>query len=549
MDYWPYESGIPFPLKEKRLCFPSEFLENHSLVLGKTGTGKSNLLVQLIRMYEDDGKKVIVFDPHGELWKYGNPDSSIITLSPYSGVETGYLKFNMMSVLPYQNERERLINEELVVQSLKDVFSTESAFSIGTWGPRIELIFTVLTRLLLKYKISPTIQDLSDLLLNYYKRKDFSSSLEPEEKTEFFSIFNQGYDFISSTVNKILPLISNEVSKRIFSSSEDYYDVSKLRNTLYIELSGEHSPSSLARPFSIMLLYKIWNNIILKRMKDVVLIMDEFQTLSPHISQRIVTEGRKFSLWAIMATQSLSGLEPALATSIRTNAHNFFLFQLSNEDVAAFRQGGKILKNPDFHHFNCLVPRTDSVFSGITRLALQTRAFSVTKEFYDFGEKDPFVDQELTANMDPARLSHLVSLGLATVVDGNVHLEEEYFEKIGSRHKRGSESVFHRYLVTRSYFFFKKRGYEVYEGVDYDGHRPDLLLLKDDEKIPIECEYSDISNKGRMREKLKFYPNVIFSAFKDKRDEIPQNASLLLIPPIGDQSEPEYIEFQKVTGV
>ncbi len=78
---------------------------------------------------------------------------------------------------------------------------------------------------------------------------------------------------------------------------------------------------------------------------------------------------------------------------------------------------------------------------------------------------------------------------------------------------------------------------------------PDLLLLKDDEKIPIECEYSDISNKGRMREKLKFYPNVIFSAFKDKRDEIPQNASLLLIPPIGDQSEPEYIEFQKVTGV
>lgn len=549
MDYWPYESGIPFPLKEKRLCFPPEFLENHSLVLGKTGTGKSNLLVQLVRMYEDDGKKVIVFDPHGELWKYGNPDSSIITLSPYSEVETGYLKFNMMSVLPYQNERERLINEELVVQSLKDVFSTESAFSIGTWGPRIELIFTILTRLLLKYKISPTIQDMSDLLLNYYKRKDFSSSLEPEEKTEFFSIFNQGYDFISSTVNKILPLISNEVSKRMFSSSEDYYDVSKLRNTLYIELSGEHSPSSLARPFSIMLLYKIWNNIILKRMKDVVLIMDEFQTLSPHISQRIVTEGRKFSLWAIMATQSLSGLEPALATSIRTNAHNFFLFQLSNEDVTAFRHGGKILKNPDFHHFNCLVPRTDSIFSGITRLAFQTRAFSVSKEFYDFGEKDSFVDQELTANMDPARLSHLVSLGLATVVDGNVHLEEEYFEKIGSRHRRGSESVFHRYLVTRSYFFFKKRGYEVYEGVDYDGHRPDLLLLKGDEKIPIECEYSDINNKGRMREKLKFYPNVIFSAFRNKRDDIPQNASLLLIPPIGDQSEPEYIEFQKVTGV
>lgn len=549
MDYWPYESGIPFPLREKRIFFPSEFLENHSLVLGKTGTGKSNLLVHLIRMYERAGKTVVVFDPHGELWKYGSKDSSIISLSPLSEGDTGYLRFNMMSVLPYQGAKERLINEELVVQTLKDIFSGESAFSIGTWGPRIELIFTVLTRLLLKYKINPTIQDLSDLLLNYYKRKDFSSSLEPEEKTEFFSIFNQGYDFISSTVNKILPLISNEVSKSLFSSAEDFYDVSKLTRTLYVELAGDLSPASLTRPFSIMLLYKIWNNVILRRMKDVVLVMDEFQSISPHISQKIITEGRKFSIRAVMATQSLSSLEPSVASSIRTNVHNFFLFQLSNEDVNTFRHDGKIVKNPDFHRFNCLVPRTDSIFSGMTRLATPTREFSISREFYDFPKGIDSIDQEILENIDPARLSHLVNLGLATVVDGRVHLEEEYFEKIGSRKKRGSESIFHRYLVTRSYFFFKKRGYEVYEGVDLRDHRPDLVVVKDGERIPVECEYSDLRNKRRMIDKLEYYPNLIFSAFKDKRDEIPPNSRLLLIPPIGDQSEPEYLEFQNVTGV
>ncbi|MCL5407986.1 MAG: DUF87 domain-containing protein [Candidatus Thermoplasmatota archaeon] len=549
MDYWPYESGIPFPLKEKRIIFPPEFLENHSLILGKTGTGKSNLLVQLIRLYEEDGKKVIVFDPHGELWKYGKPDSSVITLSPYSGVRTGYLKFNLMSVLPYRNERERLINEELVVQTLKDIFSSESAFSIGTWGPRIELIFTIVTRLLLKYKVTPTIQDLADLLLNYYKRKDFASSLEPDERTEFLSIFNQGYDFISSTVNKILPLISNEVSKRMFSSREDFYDISKLDSTLYVELSGEYSPSSLSRPFSIMLLYKIWNNIILRRMKDVVVIMDEFQTLSPHISQRIVTEGRKFSLWALMSTQSLSGLDPTLASSIKTNVHNFFLFQLSDEDAYTFRRDGRILRAPDFYHFNCLVPRTGSLFTGTTRLAEQTREFSVSEEFYDFDGSREFVDQEFPENIDPAYLSHLVSLGLATIVDGKVHLEMEYYEKIGSRHVKGNESLFHRYLITRSYFFFKSKGYEVYEGLDYDGHRPDLVIIKDDRKIPVECEYSDLNRRGRMLEKMKFYPNVIFSAFREKRGEMPSNTSLLLIPPIGDQSQPEYIESQNETGI
>ncbi len=549
MDYWPYENGLPFPLREKRIRFPPEFLENHSLVLGKTGTGKSNLLVQLIRLYEEAGKTVVVFDPHGELWRYGSPDSSIITLSPYSGEDVGYLKFNMMSVLPYQSEREKLINEELVVQTLKDIFSNESAFSIGTWGPRIELIFTVMTRLLLKYKISPTIQDLSDLLLNFYKRKDFASSLEPEEKTEFFSIFNQGYDFISSTVNKILPLISNEVSKNLFSSRDDFFDISKLRNTVYVELSGEHSPSSLSKPFSIMLLYKIWNNVILKRMRDIVLVMDEFQMVSPHISQRIVAEGRKFSLWTVMATQSLFGLDPVLASSIKTNVHNFFLFQLSNEDANLFRHDGRTMRNPDFHRFNCLVPRTDSLFSGTTILAAQTKEFSVDREFYDFETGKECIDQEVPENIDPARLSHLISLGLATVVDGNVHLEQEYFEKIGSRHKRGSESMFHRYLVTRSYFFFKKRGYEVYEGIDYDGHRPDLVVMKDDEKIPVECEYSDFEKKGRIREKMSFYPNVIFSAFRERKGELPPGMGLLLIPPIGDQSEPEFIEPQKEIGV
>ncbi len=548
MDYWPYESGIPFPMKEKRIYFPPEFLENHSLVLGKTGTGKSNLLVQLIKMYEQDGKNVVVFDPHGELWKYGSSNSSIIALSPHSRDDTGYLEFNMMSVLPYQNDRERLINEELVVQTLKDIFSSESAFSIGTWGPRIELIFTVLTRLLLKYKINPTIQDLSDLLLNYYKRKDFSSSLASEEKSEFYSIFNQGYDFISSTVNKLLPLISNEVSKRMFASPGDFFDISRLKGTLYVELSGEYSPTSLTRPFSIMLLYKIWNNIVLRRMKDVVLIMDEFQTISPHITQRIVTEGRKFSLWAVMATQSLYGLDPSLVTTIKTNAHNLFLFQLSNEDTNLFRREGKILKNPEFHHFNCLVPRSESFFSGSTQLAAVSRDFVISDEFYDFESGNVRLDEEFPENMDPTRLSHLVSLGLATVVDGKFHLEEEYFEKIGSRHKQGSESLFHRYLVTRSYFFFKRQGFEVYEGTDFNGHRPDLLLIRNDEKIPVECEYSDLDRKGRMLEKLRFYPKVIFSAFKDRRNEIPSSAGLLLIPPIGDLSEPEYVEAQKVTG-
>ncbi|MEM0128123.1 MAG: DUF87 domain-containing protein [Thermoplasmatales archaeon] len=104
IDYWPYENGILFPLNGKRIAIPEEFLRAHTLVVGKTGTGKSRLLASIIRMYESLGMTVIVLDPHSEPWKFSGKDSKIVTVSPIAGSKTGYLRFNLMSVLPYQNE-------------------------------------------------------------------------------------------------------------------------------------------------------------------------------------------------------------------------------------------------------------------------------------------------------------------------------------------------------------------------------------------------------------------------------------------------------------
>lgn len=548
MDYWPYESGIRFPVKGKAIDFPEEFLDSHSLVLGKTGTGKSNMLAHLIRMYEDAGKNVIVFDPHGELWRYGREDSSIVSLSPLNGQSEGFLNFNMMSVLPYSNEKERSINEDLVIQSLKDIFSSEETFSIGTWGPRIELVFTVIPKLLLKYKITPNLQDMLDLLLDYYKRRDFISSLEPSEKMQIYAIFNQGYDFVSSSVNKILPLLSGDVQKKLFSSRNDFYDISKLHGTMYLELSNELSPSSVIRPFSVMILYKLWNNIVLGRMKNTVIVMDEFQTFSPHISHKIVTEGRKFSLWSIMATQSFSNLTPVIRDSLRTNVHNFFLFQLSSDDLNFFNRYGRKLVNPDFHYFNCLIPRTGAIFLGKARLAERKRKFLVDPKFYCFGEESDTKYSTDPKDFDPAYLNHLITLGLASIEDGEIYLSESYFSKVGSRHKRGHESVYHRYLITRSYLFFKARGFEVYENVEIKGKRPDLVLIDGDVKVPVECEYSDLENKKRIFEKVEFYGRVIFSVFQGGEQDIPQGCPILVVPPIGDTSELKFIEDQNVIG-
>ncbi|MEM0138250.1 MAG: DUF87 domain-containing protein [Thermoplasmatales archaeon] len=542
IDYWPYESGILMPLTGKRIAIPDEFLSAHSLVLGKTGTGKSRLLASLINAYENLGMTVIVLDPHGELWKFSGEKAKIVTISPFIGRKTGYLRFNMMAVLPYQNETERLIIEDLVIRNLKDIFSTEDAFSIGTWGPRVELIFTIVPRLLFKYRIEPSLQDIADILLDFYKRRDFMSSLEPEEKKQLYSIFNMGYDFISSTVNKILPLLSEVTSKNLFSSRRDYFDISKLSGTVYFDLSGEHSAQSLVRSFSIMLLYKIWINVILKRMRNVVVVMDELQTLSPSILVRIVSEGRKFSLWSAMATQSLSSLPPNLTSSIRTNVHNFFLFQTSEEDRKILHIKESITKPRDFHSFVCYVPSDEAFFSGTLKAMNPARDFHVTEDFYDFDD-DPQDCLEIQIDkMESAYVSQLVSKGLAFVINGKVVMSEDYFKKMGLRGRKGNESFFHRYLITRAYIFFKNRRYDVTEGIEYKGKRPDLMIRKDGLVRPVECEYSDIESPKRMEEKLATYGDLVFATFPSLLGKIPEGSDVLLIPPVGDSSEPEFIE-------
>ncbi len=539
MDYWPYREGFSLPLNTGVVKIPEEFTRNHTLVLGKTGSGKSNLLAHLIDIYESSGKTVIVFDSHGELWKYRNRNSSIISLTPLQENGIGFLKFNMMGVLPYKNGTERLMNEDMVIFTLKDIFSNEDIFSHGTWGPRIEMVFTILPRLMLKYSVLPTISDMVELLLNYLKRKDFASSLDSDEKLQFYSLFNQGYDFISSTVNKLLPLLSGEVSKNAFSSRIDFYDISRFKGTLYIDLSPEHSSMAISKPFATMLLYKIWNNVLLGRMKNVVLVIDEFQTFSPSLTQRIVNEGRKFGLWLTAATQSLLSINPVTREALKTNTHNFFLFQLSPEDEKTIRGLGKNFINPPFHSFYALIPRNNNHFTGSSKKHPETSDYRIDRTFYDFNNSGqiPFP----SANIDPFYMHILLAHNLVSLVDDKILPTDDYLRKMGARMPRGRESIYHRYLITYSYFFFKEKGYEVYENIVINGRKPDLVLVKDGSKIPLECEFSDVENKARIEEKNSFYSDLIFATFKGFENKLPRNRKILLIPPIGDMSNAEML--------
>ncbi|MGC8645018.1 MAG: hypothetical protein ACP5UO_01960 [Thermoplasmata archaeon] len=221
------------------------------------------------------------------------------------------------------------------------------------------------------------------------------------------------------------------------------------------------------------------------------------------------------------------------------NVHNFFLLQMSHEDQRILHSREEWMSALDFHSFVCHVPRDGSIFAGQVLPPPYTGDFHVFEDAYDFEEEEENeIDPE---RMNPAYVSHLVKNGFAFVSNGKIIISEDYFRRVGSRERKGNESFFHRYLVTRAYFFFRKMGYDIAEGVEYRGHRPDLTIMKDGEMRPVECEFSDVGYRKRMMEKIETYGNSILATFNNFLNKIPEGVDVLPIPPVGDPSEPRLI--------
>ena len=119
-------------------------LRRHLYVIGKTGTGKSTLLLNLMRADLEAGRGFALLDPHGDLavavadatpaWRI---EHGVIYLDPSDlSHPVGFNPLN--SVLPDQ----RPLVAAHVVAAFQHIWG-------NSWGPRLEYILTNALRLLL----------------------------------------------------------------------------------------------------------------------------------------------------------------------------------------------------------------------------------------------------------------------------------------------------------------------------------------------------------------------------------------------------------------
>ena len=468
-------------------------LHRHLIVMGKTGSGKSNFLKVLIKgiITRNEGS-VFLFDPHGNLGKEVVsmfPDKSAI-ISPVGLNKENCkvaIKLNSISV------DSTLESSNIAAGWIKDAFANEGVFSHGTWGPRLEVIFTSILGELMRKNPQSTLGDLLNLLLDGSSIRKFISCTENLELKSFLKMqiadwrgWNQ---YVTSSINKLLPLLTDPGIKNLISGSQDSFRLLDLftgRSSVIIpEIWRDVVPDDSFKIIGMLLLLKLW----LQRMrsynpdtdKPIYMIFDEAQLVPGNILDRLLREGRKFGFRVIMATQFLGRGLNSLSETIRGNVGNVVSFNVFEDDAKEISSNfftgeldhklRRVLKAQSVHH--AVIWSQDE--QGISGPLSYTPMVVAIHE-------DPPLFQEI-------RERSLLELGTT--------MEEQPNED--------DETDLHEFLILKFQEYLFRKGVESDRHKSFNGIYPDLYFEFNNSTIFVEVEVSDLVNIGRVTEKIINY--------------------------------------------
>lgn len=338
-DYDPFISlntaNPPFPENKELIS-----LETHGIIVGKTGTGKSNYLRIVLDALDKRDCNIILLDPHAQTADYAlltsHKDRIFLSGRDFAGSGKSYVGFNS---LQFRDNYEASLVSSWLIQA----FSTEEAISNGTWGPRLALVFGPL---LVSYMIQNrgrNLVDFGNFLSNSDQMKAFCENSGDSSILNFLLPVvkdrRMHYDLVSSTINKLSTITENPFIRRVVSAEQDYsVDLDALldkgNNLIVPDMEEGAIGINNVRVVASLVLVKIWNSLLRKGPTDrkTYIIIEEVQAIPASIIKTILSEGRKFGVVLIMATQNLVNLKENVVPSLFSNIHNWACFRISNED-------------------------------------------------------------------------------------------------------------------------------------------------------------------------------------------------------------------------
>ncbi|MDP2951232.1 MAG: type IV secretion system DNA-binding domain-containing protein [bacterium] len=330
-----------FRNEEKRFGIKLDDRRRHLYVIGKTGMGKTQLLLNMAVQDIRQGRGLGFVDPHGEAAEAlldFVPKERIKDVIYFNPADRDFpISFNVM-------ENVAIEQRHLVASGLMGVFKK---IWPDVWSARMEYILNNALLALLEHP-STTLLGINRMLVDIDYRQRVVEGLKDPVVRAFweqeFSRYSQRYEVEATAAiqNKIGQFISSPLIRNIIGqkdSSIDMRDIMDNQKIFIMNLSkgrvGEDSSKLLGGLLITKLQLAAMSRVDIpeEERKDFFLYVDEFQNFATESFANILSEARKYRLCLILGHQYISQMEETVGDAVFGNVGTIITFRVGAEDA------------------------------------------------------------------------------------------------------------------------------------------------------------------------------------------------------------------------
>lgn len=317
----------------------------HMYIIGKTGTGKSEFLKDMIMQDIREGKGLAVIDPHGDLIE------DMLPMIPPSRAEDVILfdpsdtsrpmGFNMLEA---QTEEQKHYIVSSIIGLMYKLFDPNKT---GIIGPRFEHAIRN-AMLTVMYEPGTTFIEVVRILTDpAFVQELLPKVQDPIIKRYWTDQIAQTSDFHKSEVldyivSKFGRFVTNKMVRNIIGQSQSAFNFRKVmdeQKILLINLSKGRIGEENSNFLGLILVPKILvaamsrQDMPKDQRKDFFLYVDEFQNFATPDFAQILSEARKYKLNLIVANQFIGQMEEEVKNAIFGNVGSVVSFRVGVTDA------------------------------------------------------------------------------------------------------------------------------------------------------------------------------------------------------------------------
>ncbi len=330
---------------ERPIYLGEDDRRRHVYVIGKTGTGKSQLLEEMIMQDIQGGKGVAVIDPHGDLI-----DGVLSRVPPERAEDVIYFD-------PSDTERPMGLNmleakteeqKHFVVTSIVGLmYKLYDPMKTGIIGPRFEHAIRNAMLTVMSEPGNTFVEVVRVLTDSSFVQELLPKVTDPIIRRYWTDQIAQTADFHKSEVldyivSKFGRFVTNKLMRNIIGQSQSSFDFRKVMDEgkiLLVNLSkgkiGEENSNFLGLILVPRILISAMSRqeIPEEQRRDFYLYVDEFQNFATPDFAQILSEARKYRLDLIVANQFIGQMEEEVKNAVFGNVGTLVAFRVGVTDA------------------------------------------------------------------------------------------------------------------------------------------------------------------------------------------------------------------------